>query len=817
MIQQGRTWALALGLLAVPGIPAAAELQVVPVDDAGHRGHQCDPAEPELQTALLRAVVNDSDSGLTTAFVVRHCGAVLARAVDLERLRIKSRNLEGVTINGQRFVPLDRFNGLSYRIDAAAAKLFIEADPRLFYPTVLDLARDPPAGLAPSAHGAFLNYGAYLLGDSEAGGSWTGNLGLGLFGPWGSAVSDWIALDQDGGRLARLNSTYQLDFPEHIASLRAGDLFSRAGGWGSGRPMGGLQLQTNFATRPGMVISPVQMMEALTARNAVLSLNTRPLGDADARSSPYFYGSLSTAPHGPVQVTNLPTYTNGEYELRVRDALGREQVVRQPYFFSQGLLRQGLHDYSYEAGWIREAFLSDDYGEEILAGTHRYGLNHWTTVEAHLEATESRQALGATQLFAVPWAGVLGLTVAGTRTEREQIGTHAALSLENRYPGYAYAIRHEQFSADFLLPGDARPLNELESRTVVSGATALVGQDSLSLSYAESRTRSNGPFRSVRANYSYRLPRGIQLALFGSQTLIGDRDWNAGLSLTFPLSALSGQQAGPVRNHWLDPRRTRLNAVATASSTQRSVSQVRAHSSGRIGDGHLGMALATTVQPEPANTLSGSWTNPYLGVLAGVTERPDRQVYTAGVSSALVLIGGRVKPIRSIYNSFALVRLGEENANVRVNGVRTDSQGDALISPLQAYYDNPIHINGADLPSNVRPNALNYRINPRFRSGVVLRAELPLIRDALLTIRVEDQNGALQPLPSGALVYLDGSEESFPVGADGRVYLFGLDDVNTVFVQWKGRRCDIAVLLESRFERNQIPEIGPLLCAGVRP
>lgn len=807
----------ALGLLH-HSTSAATELQVVPVPEQTPGYHPCDPDRPELRSALLKAEVNGTDTGLTTVYLLRRCGGVLSRPADLEHIRLKTAGLPIIQVNGHDFISLASIPNLSWQVDEAAAKLLIESDPSNFYPTVLDMAREQPPALSPSASGAFLNYGAFFIDQSDADSSYTGNVGLGLFGGWGTLVSDWIVLDRDDDPFARLNTTYQLDFPEYIASLRVGDAFTRAGTWGSGRPIGGIQLQTNFATRPGMLVSPVQMMEALTARNAVLNLNTRPLGDADARSSPYFYGSLATAPHGPVQVTNLPTFSNGEYELRVRDALGREQTIRQPYYFSQGLLREGLSDYSYELGWVRQGFLTDQYDEEMLSATHRYGLTNQITLEGHLEAIKSRQALGGSMLVSIPWAGVATITAAATRADDQvDTGVHSALSLENRYRRFAYALRHERFSEAFLLPADPSTSNVLQHRSVITGSSQLLANSSVSLSLSDSQFRNNTGFRALRMNFNQRLPRGIQITLFGSQNLEPDENWSTGASLSFPLSALLPQSAVQRYRSGFDPRRTRLNALATTSENQRSVSQLRAHSSLDTLGGFLGVSYAQTLQPETAQTLSASWTNQSVGLLAGVTERPDRTVTTAGLSSALVWIGGRLKPTRSVYNSFALVRLGEDNAGVRVNGRHTDAQGDVLLSPLQPYFDNPVQINATDLPSNVRPNALSTIVNPRFRSGVIIEADLPLIRDALVRILIKDEQGETQPLPHGALVFLAGSEDSFPVGRDGRVYLYGLASSNVISVHWKGRRCALEVTLPEPMVRNQIPELKPLLCSGVRP
>ncbi|WP_431260641.1 hypothetical protein ACQ86G_11325 [Roseateles chitinivorans] len=75
----------------------------------------------------------------------------------------------------------------------------------------------------------------------------------------------------------------------------------------------------------------------------------------------------------------------------VRDLLGREQIVVQPYYISPSLLKPGLSAYSVEAGWLRLNYGIDSnrYGRAVLAGTWRNGL---TPVSRRNGAASSRNA-----------------------------------------------------------------------------------------------------------------------------------------------------------------------------------------------------------------------------------------------------------------------------------------------------------------------------------------------------------------------------------------------------------------------------------------
>lgn len=89
----------------------------------------------------------------------------------------------------------------------------------------------------------------------------------------------------------------------------------------------------------------------------------------------------------------------GEGELRVvvRDLLGREQVLSERYYASPRLLRPGVTDFSYEAGFVRENFAlaSNDYGRFFAAATWRRGFAERFTGELRAEGLHKQQTVGA--------------------------------------------------------------------------------------------------------------------------------------------------------------------------------------------------------------------------------------------------------------------------------------------------------------------------------------------------------------------------------------------------------------------------------------
>jgi outer membrane usher protein len=106
--------------------------------------------------------------------------------------------------------------------------------------------------------------------------------------------------------------------------------------------------------------------------------------------------------------------------LVIRDIIGREQVITQPFYATSRLLKQGLHDYSYELGFARNNYGTDsnNYGRLLAVGTHRLGLTEQLTGEAHGEFLSNQQTVGIGGVMMLPAAGVLSGSFAASHSDK---------------------------------------------------------------------------------------------------------------------------------------------------------------------------------------------------------------------------------------------------------------------------------------------------------------------------------------------------------------------------------------------------------------
>lgn len=410
----------------------------------------------------LAVSINRQDPVVT--LLLRADGRLFARRGDFERWRLKLPQANPLRHDGESYYALDALPGIARELDASAQTLAIQAPAALFLPTSR-FARPalPTPTLSPP--GAFLNYdfaAQRIMGRTHL----DGLIELGAFNGAGVGTATALARDLEGrARLTRLETTWTRDQPGALASFRAGDAVSRSGAWGLPVRFGGVQWATNFAVRPGFVTFPLPAMSGESALPSTVDLF---INDA--------LRGRETLPPGPFTLPNLPVIT-GEGELRVvvRDLLGREQVLSERYYASPRLLRPGLTDFAYQAGFLRNNFglESNDYGRALAAAAYRTGFTERFTGEVSTELLRSQQTVGASGTFLWDQLGVFTLSAAGSHSDRGN-GALSSVEFERQSRSFSMNLRAQAASADFAqlgLPG--RPYGSAKrARAFLSPAPA---------------------------------------------------------------------------------------------------------------------------------------------------------------------------------------------------------------------------------------------------------------------------------------------------------------------------------------------------------
>ena len=739
------------------------------------------------QETWVAVQINGQDRG-ETVLALQRGGSWLLRREDLQRWRLRLPQTQPVVHAGEPFHPLDAFRGLSYRLDEATQTLLLEAGPGVFEGTVLGGLATPGFSAPPPAPpGAALNY--ELLASGTSGDErLDGTLEAFGFGPWGRAGSTFVARDLTGAsEWIRLETTWTRDLPARMASLRVGDTISGAGLLGRPVRLGGVQWATNFATQPGFITFPLPGMAGEAVLPSVVEL--------------YVNGALRSrdeVPTGPFSIEHLPVITGqGQALLVVRDLLGRERVITQPFHVSSTLLQPGLGEYSYEIGAIRENFglVSNDYGRLAAIATHRHGIRDWLTAEAHMELLEDQQLLGVGATLLWRDIGVLQASIARSQGIRGD-GGRVGAGFERQGRVFSVGLNAEYATSDFvqlgLDPGKRAP--RLIARVFANLSLARAG--SLGLSYALQDQRDGTDLEQAGLHYS------VGLGAFGFLNvsllrLLGEEpDTLVGVNLAFPFGE------------------ARHASVGYQHEDGHGTTQLQLQRNAPAGPGYGYRLLAGLDDPQRAD--AGLILQNDVGRYQfGYSRVGDQTGWRASASGGLALLGGGLFFSRPITDSFAVVQLpGYEDVRVYADNqevARTDAQGNALVPTLRAYERNPLRIEQADLPLDAQIESLDVAAVPYARSGVLVTFPITRSRGVLLTLLREDGT----PVPAGAVGRVEGMDGEFPVGYQGQIYLTGLGEHSALQLHWPGGSCTLEVEFADTGE--PVTDLGPHTCTRATP
>lgn len=745
-------------------------------------------SDSAVQELLLAVYVNQEDLH-ETALVLKKEGDLLASGADIQRWRLRLPPKPDLSYQGHEYYALQSFTGISCQIDEARQALLIDAKPDMFSVARVNATTSEFSTPDPSSLGGFFNYDIFAQSFEQQSFRLDSLMELGLFNGWGVGVSNFLARDiSDEARLIRLDTTWTIDKPEQLASLRIGDSISSAGAWGRPVRFAGLQWATNFQTQPRFITFPMPSMEGEAVLPSVVDVyvdNNRLL-------------NREVQP-GPFTINNIPAVTGlREMRMVVRDMLGREQIISQPYYASPGLLQKNLQEFSYEIGPIRRNYglKSNDYGRWFAVGTHRLGFSDYFTGEWHAEVLQDQQNMGLGGLYLVPSIGVFDASVAGSRHSRKGTGALLALGFQRQTSMLSFGGQAQYASSRFTQLGLAqdRPAPKLLSSLHLGISTGRYGSFSVNHIYQQYRDQDN--VNLINANYNFTVGDGWFLNL-SAFTSLGD-DADKGVAL--------------VLNHTLGKRTTASVSAGLQNNSATTFMQIQQNLPPGSGMGYRVLAgYDGSERIEAGITLQND-----IGTYSLDAYRFQGQNnFRGSASGGLAFMAGDAFFSRRINNSFAVVHV-PDYANVRVYAenqlvATTNASGNALVPMLRPYQENHIRIEQADLPLDAQIDTLTINAKPYFRSGFLLNFPVRRSRGATMTIVLD--NG--QPLPAGAVVQIVGQDEKFPVALKGNVYITGLAPDNRLRVIWRGQSCELEVSFPET--EDPLPDLGTFTCHGVSP
>ena len=717
-----------------------------------------------------------------------------ARAVDIKQLRLLPPTTQPIVRDGVDYFDLGAYPGLTYKLNQAKQSVSMNADGKIFIPTTTAAGSMQPLAPKASNLGGFFNYDlvtSNAVGVTQG----AGQFELGVFNRYGVCTGSTFTSQIGTGTnlsMTRLDTTCTQDQPSDRQSWRLGDLFSRAGDWGIPTRVGGIQFANNFGTQPGFISIPVKQAGGITALPSTVDV--------------YVNNSLmsrSSVPAGPFSITNVPVVTgSGEVRMVVRDVLGREQVVTQPFYASQDLLAPGLNDYSYEVGFVRENFgiNSYDYGKPVAAGTQRRGFSDVFTGEVHVETQGSINTAGVAGVYLVPTIGAINGSIATSQGNNAN-GSRMAVGLERQAYPFSIGVRTQLTSSEFHQLGLAEGQVPSAHQTSGNVSYSIPNLGSLSLSYLTQTQVDQTKLNILTANYSVQMQRYGALNMSAIRTTGDGGSTQLFIIWSIPIGGSSGHGASVMHN-------------STHSQAQGSMQQTTATAQKGLPYGE-GYGYQLQARDSGDKRASLSYQNNVGTYSLDADQMGNETATRAGVRGGVAFLGGETFLSRSINSSFGVARVpGFPNVNIYADNQvvgKTDAAGNALIPRLRPYENNKVSVDAEDLPMNAEIDSVKMTAVPYFRSGVLI--DFPIRRSNGAVFRVTLENG--NPLPTGSTVENQEAKIVFPVATNGEVYFTGLLEHNHITAKWRGQSCEFDVVFKQ--SEDALPDLGSFICKGVRP
>ncbi len=729
-------------------------------------------------------------------------GRTLVPRADFLQWQLVGTAVPTVNIGGEDYVDLATIPGLEVVFDAARVALDISVAARALPGTTLNLGPDRRTGVRfPEERSFYFNYGVDVAGDenfNQRQTTFATELAV-RTGPWlfyNTTSQQWGGTSATG--FVRLLTNVQLNDRPNLRRLTLGDYFTPGFDLNDTVPLGGASLTKFYSMDPYFVQYPTASFSTEVAFPSTVQVRID--GNLVAQRQ---------VPPGPLDITNVTNGIPGGQNVSVviRDPFGREQVLQRPFFFATSVgLAEGLHEYSYNLGFLRRQYgiESDDYGDLAASAFHRYAFTNQLTMGLRGQATRELFNIGP---FGT-WQSPLGIVGAGVAAGGRDGSTGVAGTAAYSYTGSNFSLNVGALyrESNYAQLSDLVQSYRMRSNVYASGSVFQPGLGSFTATW-NGITSYDGPDAKI-ANLTY--TRGFfagkgLLSVNYVRTVEPQTSWTWLVSMRYffdVVTSVLGAVGGS------------SNGSTQAVSLQRSIPQGEGlgyeFTAGRFDsdapDAMFGRAFAQ------ANVEHATFGGEYARASRVEGGAGRSRFFAAGSIGA---VDGRWFASRPVTDSFALIRIPElPEVPVYANGWfvgNTNAAGEVVATNIASYYDNFIAFGTRDLPLDYVFPRSEIVISPPTRSGSLVAFDVRKNR-AIVGTLVEERNGDRVPMEfrEVRLVRAGDVLKSF-TARRGEFYIEGIEPGVWELQQDTGGLC--VARIEVPALTQSVTEVGTLVCA----
>ena len=727
------------------------------------------------ETIIAAIIVNTEDKG--AFFVVRTDeDDFLVNSSDLSDAGLDLLKGKVVSFEGSDYLSLKSVEGAEFSFNEAELSIEVVMDPSLLgRKTVVDFSATKVSGVyRPRYNSAFLNYSLnYISEDYYDTETFVLNNELGI--RYGDLLFLTNSTYRDTGEesdFLRLMSNVTYDRSNDLTRLVVGDILASSGDFGTRVNMGGVSFSKHFPMESGFIKHPSLDIKGFATFPSELEVYLDGVRIKNERVRP-----------GEFVLSNIYQIAGARLiEVVVRDPFGNETRHAYPFYFTNKALSKGLHEYSYNLGFLREDFgtTSNNYGDYALSAIHRYGWTNSLTVGFGAEATEDFYALSPAAVYASPGYGVFSLALSGTNYDGDT-GFAGSFSF-NRVKKYVGGgIFLEGFSDDYATMASAGAGMSTE---YVAGARLSYGmgkRGNVSVGATFTGRRDAEDRREVTLGFTRWLSKKISMNISVRNIEEVDTDNEFFVRFNYYPSAT--------------PAFASLSHRSTEALDTTDLFLFKGPPPGE------GFGYKLSMRREKTDTYTRDIIDPFVQYNSRYASLKAEYIYETNgrtvntyrltASGAVASVGGITGLTRPVTDSFALVKVGElEGVPVMVNNqviTKSRKDGFALLPTLGSYSSNQVSIVDDDIPMDYDISGSLFVVSPLPRSGVCLDMSVSEFRALSGRLMVVADNAEVKPVEFyEAQLKVDGLAVTFPTGTGGEFYI-DMKDLKAIAAKPDGR------------------------------
>lgn len=664
-------------------------------------------------------------------------------------------------------IPIEGFQYVGLQIDFNSATLQISLSPteaqRRLKEVTSNRPGSQPAGGSVASVSSYINYSlnqSYVHQSrfSETGaeplrGFLDGGINLGFLGP---VTLEWEATydENEDSPWSRGEARLIVDDQSNAIRYAVGDVFYQSSEFQGAPNLLGLSVERRY-----QMLQPFNIITATGQQTFAV--------DRTSRVEIYVNGILQSTQRLTPGRYNLSDFSFSEglndIELVITDDLGRVERVSFSLFLDSTLLKPGISEFSFNAGYRREDRFQQgieyDFDRPAASGFYRYGIADNLTAGVQAQGEEYLHVYGLEAVVGTP-IGTFGATASRSSSEiyGEATAGVARWKLELPIEGSARPITLQVASVfnerNYLSLGQDEPSATFRFQHQARVSSALPGDVffGLTVRNAEAYEDRGEDETGVSLSLSKRF-RWFSASLSMDHLQSNEDETSVLASINIPLGI--GRQ---VRGTYDRLRET------TGIQYSDFPSNVVNDWSGSAG-------IERVAQDEEEYRVSGALNYTANRFIAGVSHDYAQEGFFEGETEertlaefrgALVMADGRIALSRPIYDAFALIARHDSlsDSDILINETSkgptaiADDFGPAVVPSMASYRPQEIHWRADNMPTGYDMGDTRRRINPTYKSGTHFIAGSGANVIAMGTIASSEEMG----LKAGSIRPADGRD-----------------------------------------------------------